>query len=226
MARLARVVIPGIAHHVTQRGNRRLQTFFYDAGYTAYLDLMASSCSSACVAVLAYCLMPNHVHLVLVPTRTDGLRRAIAETHRGYAAAINRRQGWRGHLWQARFHSLPLDEDHLIAAVRAVELNPVRAQMVATPEAWRWSSARAHVAERPDDLVSCDKPPPLDSVGPRAGFLADGLSKVHVECLRRHQQSGRPPGGDAFVRRLELLTGRDLMAKSAGRPERDATAVN
>ena len=109
MARLARVVVPGVPHHVTQRGNRRLETFFEDADYKAYLELMAESCAAARVAVWAYCLMPNHLHLVLVPRDPDGLRAALGEAHRRYTRRIKIREGRRGHLWQERFHSFPMD---------------------------------------------------------------------------------------------------------------------
>jgi len=113
MARLARVVVPGIPHHLTQRGNRRLPTFFSDDDYLAYLDLLAEHAQAAQVAVWAYCLMPNHVHLVLVPSTEDGLRAALGETHRRYTRRVNFREGWRGHLWQERFASFPLDDAHL-----------------------------------------------------------------------------------------------------------------
>ncbi len=109
MPRTARVVIPGLPHHVIQRGNRRQSTFFNVGVYTLYRTLLATGCEIAGVDVVAYCLMPNHVHLILVPSTVDGLRRAVARTHSKYAAFINRRQGWRGHLWQDRFHSIPLN---------------------------------------------------------------------------------------------------------------------
>ena len=88
MARLARVVVPGMPHHVTQRGNRRQETFFCDDDYQAYLDLMAEWCGEQKVAVWAYCLMPNHVHLIVVPKSEDGLRRAIGEAHRRYTRRV------------------------------------------------------------------------------------------------------------------------------------------
>lgn len=110
MARIARVVAPGLPHHITQRGNRRQQTFFEDADYQLYLELMAEWCVRCGVAIWAYCLMPNHVHLVAVPQDPEGLRRAIGEAHRRYTRHVNFRQQWRGHLWQDRFASFPLDE--------------------------------------------------------------------------------------------------------------------
>ena len=97
MARLARVVAPGLPHHVTQRGNRRQQTFFCDEDYGGYVELMAQFCRAEQVEIWAYCLMPNHVHLIAVPQSADGLRRAIGEAHRRYTRMVNFREGWRGH---------------------------------------------------------------------------------------------------------------------------------
>ncbi|MGB2823526.1 MAG: transposase, partial [Phycisphaerae bacterium] len=153
MARLARVVAPGYPHHVMQRGNRRQKTFFSVGDYSAYLELLAEWCGKCGVEVWAYCLMPNHVHLVVVPATADGLRRGIGEAHRRYTRRINFRKGWRGHLWQGRFASFVMDEDYLLEAVRYIEMNPVRAGLAATADAWRWSSAAAHVAGRDDVLV-------------------------------------------------------------------------
>ncbi|HWD68066.1 MAG TPA: transposase, partial [Caulobacteraceae bacterium] len=116
MARLARVVAAGVAHHVTQRGNRRQQVFFGDDDYAAYRALLAEGCRAAGVAVWAYCLMPNHVHLILVPSDASGLRAALAEAHRRYSRRVNVRQGWRGYLWQGRFASVPMDGAHTLAA--------------------------------------------------------------------------------------------------------------
>jgi putative transposase len=118
------VVVPDTPHHVIQRGNRRQQVFFSDDGYLAYRDELSESCRSAGVQVLGYCLMPNHVHLILQPRDEDGLRAALAEAHRRYSRRVNFREGWRGYLWQGRFASAPMDEPHLMACARYVELNP------------------------------------------------------------------------------------------------------
>ena len=96
MARLARAVVAGYPHHITQRGNRRQQTFFCDDDYEAYLALMAEWCGRCGVEVWGYCLMPNHVHLVAVPSSEEGLARGIGEAHRRYSRRINFREGWRG----------------------------------------------------------------------------------------------------------------------------------
>ncbi|MDB5709285.1 MAG: hypothetical protein JWL96_1355 [Sphingomonas bacterium] len=146
MARLARVVIPGVAHHVTQRGNRRQPIFFSDDDRRTYLALLHQGCEKAGVRCLAWCLMDNHVHLILVPEHADGLRAALGEAHRRYTSHVNARQGWSGYLFQGRFASYPMDDAHLMTAVRYVELNPVVAGLVPHAEDWPWSSARSHIA--------------------------------------------------------------------------------
>jgi putative transposase len=138
MARSARVIAPGTPLHVTQRGNRRQQTFVGEEDYQHYLELMAQFCRAEQVAIWAYCLMPNYVHMIVVPQSAESLRRAIGEAHRRYTRRINFREGWRGHLWQGRFASFVMDEDHLLTAARYVELNP--------PCAPDWSRHQAVIA--------------------------------------------------------------------------------
>jgi putative transposase len=153
MARLARIVIPDLAHHVTQRGNRRQPVFFGEGDYAAYRSLVAEACRAQAVSCLAWCLMPNHVHLILVPRSADGLRVALSEAHRRYSRRINLAKGWTGYLWQGRFCSYPMDDAHLATAIRYVELNPVKAGLAARAEDWPWSSARAHVSGEADGLT-------------------------------------------------------------------------
>ena len=215
MARLARVVVPGIPHHVTQRGNRRLEIFVEDGDYRAYTALLAEFSERAGVAVWAYCLMPNHVHLILVPSDTDGLRAALAETHRRYARRINQREDWQGHLWQERFHSFPMDEAHLLAAARYVELNPVRAGLVKQARQWRWSSTRAHLAGEDDGLARVG--PLLERVPDWAEFLKGGLEKAELKAIHAHERTGRPLGDAAFIGRMEAVTGRTLAPRKPGR---------
>ena len=214
MARLARVVAPGLPHHVTQRGNRRLETFFCDDDYRVYRDLMAQWCGHYGVAVWAYCLMPNHVHLVAVPATGDALGRAVGEAHRRYTRHVNFRAGWRGHLWQGRFASFAMDERHLLAAARYVELNPVRARLTKRPGDYAWSSARAHLAGRDDGLVKTA--PLLDIAGDWAAFLAGGLGAAEGDALRHHEHTGRPLGDARFIERLEATLGRSLKKKKPG----------
>ena len=169
MARLARAVAAGVPHHVTQRGNRRQTTFFGPADYALYREILATWCRRHDVAVWVWCLMPNHVHLLLVPTDAAGLRLALGEAHRRYTRAVNQREGWTGHLWQGRFASCALDPPHLLAAVRSIELNPVRARLVATPETWQWSSANADLTGQDDGLTA--REPLSGAVSDWGGFL-------------------------------------------------------
>ncbi|MEA2093980.1 MAG: transposase [Pseudomonadota bacterium] len=197
MARIPRVVLPGIPHHVTQRGNRRQKVFFSDDDYRRYLELLSQSCRDARTECWAYCLMPNHVHLILVPTDPDGLRDALSEAHRQYTRVINFRHGWRGHLWQERFHSFPMDEAHLYAAVRYVELNPVRARLAVHAEDWPWSSAKAHLRRRNDDLVNVS--PMLDRVDVWRRYLDPDRTDSGFDAIRKHTRTGRPLGSDSFM---------------------------
>lgn len=224
MPRTARIVVPGVAHHVTQRGNRRQQTFFGEPDYARYVELIAEGCSEARVDVLAWCLMPNHVHLLLVPSTPSGLADALASAHQRYTWLVNRRNRWQGHLWQSRYYSCPLDDAHLVAAVRYVELNPLRARLVVTPEQWRWSSVRGRVSGKGDVLIRGERPTPLRDVGDWLAFLAEGLADEEVERLRSHLRTGAALGGDEFVAQIEARIGRSLQCRPRGRPSRDASS--
>jgi putative transposase len=213
MARIARVVAPGHAHHVTQRGNRRQQVFLKDEDYGAYLDLMADWCGMQGVEVWAYCLMPNHVHLLAVPKTSEGLARAIGEAHRRYTRLVNFREGWRGYLWQGRFGSFPMDGAHALACARYIELNPVRAALVKKAEDWRWSSARAHLSGLADVLVKNTKP--LRDAGQWASLLKLGTGDA--DLIRRHERTGRPLGSPSFLDKLETTLERKLKPQKPGR---------
>ena len=152
MTRLARMVVSGPPHHVTQRGNRREPIFFEDGDQEIYSDLLGEQARKADVEVWAYCLMPNHVHLN--PRQADGLGRAVGEAHRRYTNFVNARGRWTGHLFQSRFASVAMDESHLISAVCYVSLNPVRARLVAQAQEWPWASVRAHINGADDGLVT------------------------------------------------------------------------
>src|SRR5258705_11479499 len=182
MARIGRIVVPGFPHHVTQRGNRRQPVFFEPSDYQLYRDLLAERCRKASVEVWAYCLMPNHVHLVLTPRTPDGLARAIGETHRQYTGFVNARSRQTGHLFQGRFSSVALDEAHLIAAARYVAANPVRARLVARAEDWAWSSARAHLAGRDDGWVQVA--PLIGRVGRFVDLIGLETDEIRFAALR------------------------------------------
>jgi putative transposase len=219
MARLARVVAAGIPHHVTQRGNRRQKVFFGDDDYALYKSLLDEGCRAAGTEVWAYCLMPNHVHLILVPSDEDGLRAALGEAHRRYTRHINFRKGWRGYLWQGRFASFPMDDAYLMSCARYVELNPVRAKLARRARDWKWSSARAHLARKDDGLVRVK---PLLALAPDwADFLGEGLADEPLSAIRKSERTGRPLGSAPFVKRLEKRLGRVLARRKPG-PKADA----
>jgi putative transposase len=218
MARLARLVVPGLPHHVTQRGNRRQQTFFCDEDYSAYVELMADWCKERGVEIWAYCLMPNHVHLIAVPRSEDGLARAVGEAHRRYTRRINFREKWRGYLWQGRFASFVMDEPYLLAAARYVELNPVRAGLVSDASEWRWSSAKPHLSGRDDPLVRVA--PILAMVADWQRLLNSATPEDELRDLRQHGRTGCPLGSATFVKGLERAIGRVLHPRKPGRPSK------
>ena len=214
MARLARVIAAGIPHHVTQRGNRRMPTFFQEDDYRAYITLMTEWCHRCGVEVWAYCLLPNHVHLIAVPATEDALRRGIGEAHRRYSRMINFRENWRGHLWQGRFTSFPLDATYFLAAARYVEQNPVRAGLAPDPQSWPWSSARAHLAGSDDELVRVG--PLLEMTGDWRLFLSELATEEQLEDIRRHERTGRPLGPERFLDHLESVLSRTLKTEKPG----------
>ena len=222
MPRLARVVLEGLPYHVTQRGNGRQQVFFAHTDYELYLDLAFKHARAARLRVWAYCLMPNHVHWVVVPDQPLSLAKAMRATHAEYARYFNLRQRSCGHVWQARYHSCPLQGMHVWRAVAYVERNPVRACMVEQAGKYRWSSA-------PSRLAGCDPSGRLDLDSWRRDYTPEQwewalATSVDEEEFRRRiveaTRRGRPLGGTAFVEELEARTGRRLKPMAPGRPRK------
>ncbi len=218
MPRMPRLVVPGYPHHVTQRGNRRQKTFFNTEDYQAYLDLIAIAKPKAGCDIWAYCLMPNHVHFVIVPEFEDSLALLFKEAHRRYTRRINFRENWRGHLWQERFHSFVMDEQHLNATVKYVELNPVKARLCNNPQDWQWSSVHAHLSSNDDGFVSVR--PMLEKFPNWSGYLEQGDSENKFERIRKHTRTGRPLGSISFIETLEAMTGKMLKPRKPG-PKKD-----
>lgn len=223
MSRLARIVIPRVPYHITQRGNRRQPVFFGDYDHQLYLRILSEQAGRHGLKIWAYCLMPNHVHLIVVPNSTSGLAQGIGETHRRYTRYINLREGWTGYLWQGRFASFPLEEDHLYAAVRYVELNPVRAGMVQYAEDYPWSSARAHVDRMKPSLLSDSFL--LDTISDWASFLKGPEDPKWLGKVEHHINTGRPLGSESFIEKLELMTGRKLHKEKPGRKRRREISI-
>ena len=220
MARLARIVVPGIPHHVTQRGNGRQQTFFNDDDYALYFGLLKKHAAATGVAVWSWVLMPNHVHLILVPQERDGLRACLSKVHRAYAGHIHARDKRTGHFWQGRFGCVAMDEAHFIGAVRYVALNPVRARLVERAVQWKWSSTHALLDPATGDGMT-EPAPVLQRVADFAALLNAGENEAASQVLRRAETIGRPIGNDAFMTHIENVNGRDARAQKRGPRRKD-----
>ena len=220
MARLARLVVPGLPHHVVQRGNRRLDVFFTDEDRTTYLALLRAACQRAGVQIWAYCLMRNHVHLIAVPAGEDSLARCFSDAHVRYTRRINFREGWRGHLWQARFGSSVLDERYLLAAVRYVERNPVKAGIMRVPWHYRWSSAAWHVGHVDSDPLVRGDELLRGLVSDWKAYLSREEEGVTERKIEQEAQVSRPLGSEEFLRTLEHRFGHSFARGKPGRPQR------
>lgn len=224
MARLSRLVVPGYPHHVTQRGVRSMNIFHTEEDRLAYLDFMAKEGKRFGVSFLAWCLMDNHIHLIAVPDTENSLARAIGEAHRRYTRMKNFAEEVRGYLFQGRFFSCVLDESHLFAAARYVELNPVRAGLVAHPWEYPWSSCAFSCGKRTSDYL-VNENFLLEMVDDWGAFLRqadDTKEEVIVKCTR----TGRPVGDKDFVESLEVLTGRTLFPAKPGRPRKEKSTMS
>ena len=223
MARLPRVVIVDVPHHVTQRGNARQVILASDTDRVTYLELLREYSQLYALSVLGYCLMSNHVHMIAIPQTSQALSQSLKQAHGRYAAYWNAEQSSSGHVWQGRFYSCPLDESHLWRALRYVELNPVRAGMVATREKWRWSSAAIHCGlTNSDPLLEMERWRKRWTAAEWRRFLADAESAAEVDRLRHSTHTGRPLGSADFVAGLEELTSRSLAPRKGGRPKKPA----
>jgi len=220
MPRIARIVIPGIPHHITQRGNNGQDVFFADEDRAAYVGTLQTQSARFGFAVEGFCLMTNHIHIVGTPQKEDSLALAIGRTDFIYTQYINDLHDRSGHLWQNRFYSCPMDDHHFFAALRYIETNPLRAGLSRSPWRYHWSSAGAHcgVSKVPDIL---------DLARWRKGFSEEEWKEFVIEgtdeeekLLRRFTRTGRPLGSDAFVARIEAALGCRLRALPVGRPRK------
>ena len=218
MPGIARVVIPGCPHHVTQRGNHRQKVFFSDRDREMYLKLMHKYFVKYKLTSIGYSLMPNHVHHNVIPALQNSLAKGIGLLHNDFSRWLNIQRDQTGHLWQNRFYSNPMDDMHCWTALRYIELNPVRAGLVQLPWEWPWSSAWAHITGVDEtgmlDMELWAKY--FDKVSWKS-FLLEGLDKTEeIERIRLANRTGRPLGSDDFIRSLEKITGRTLFPKKRG----------
>lgn len=223
MPRVARIVVPGVAHHVTQRGNNRQDVFFVDDDRRVYLDLLAAQAERFGLKVLGYCLMSNHVHLIATPTGEQSLAKAVGRTHFLYTQYVNRLHRRSGHFWQNRFYSCALDDVHLWNALRYVERNSVRARVVRTAWNYAWSSAAAHTdGSKPHEVLYLTE---WGRMWTPAKWRAELVRVEDAELLaqlRRSTHRGRPLGSDSFLSKLEHRLGRRIRPLAVGRPRKKA----
>ncbi len=223
MARPQRLIIVGVPYHLTQQGNHRQDVFLTDDDRRQYLAWLRDYAQRYGLAIWAYCLMTNHVHLVAVPTTELALARTVQMTHMRYTQRINQRQQWSGHLWQGRFYACALDEAHCWTALRYVEQNPVRAGLVTAAADYRWSSAAAHCGVLNDPVLT---PIPSHAVLPDwAAWLAAEDADESAR-LRQHTQRGYPVGSPDFLASLATRLGHAVQPRPRGRPKKDAGGNN
>jgi len=219
MTRLARLVIPGWVHHVTQRGNNRQAVFYSDNERLVYLRLVGEYFPLHGLKLVGYNLMTNHSHLAVIPDLEDSLALGVGRMHNDYSRWHNVQHGRHGHLWQSRFFSCPVEEDRVWGVLGYIELNPVRAHMVEHAWDWEWSSARAHVTGvDPSGLLEMDFwRKHFDGAAWRDYLEKMAADRSLTERIRKATARGRFFGSEVTARLLEVQLGREILPKKPGR---------
>jgi putative transposase len=227
MPRVARVVIADVAHHITQRGNGRQFILASDSDRMVFMDLLRQAVEGRELSLVGYCLMSNHLHLVVVPHRAEDLAPALQKVLGRYASYWNVAHTTCGHVWQGRFYSCPMDPGHLWTALRYVELNPVRAKMAGEAAAWPWSSAAAHCGMAdPHASLNMSLWRKSWAADTWRKFLGEGESASDLRALRQSTRTGRPWGSKEFTSALEAQTHRRLLPGPPGRPRKKPAELN
>ena len=203
MPRLARIIVEGYPHHITQRGNNKQNTFLEDADYQAYLEFLENYRKKYNLGILSYCPMPNHIHISVLPTTTNSLAKTLRACHMRYSQYFNRKYERIGHLWQSRFYSCPMEEIHLYSTLKYIENNPVRAKLVKKAEDWKWSSARSHLGIEKGIISLLNIHEFLDIVNWKEYLHFDNKNTgEEIELLKKHTYSGKPMGKEKFIENL------------------------
>jgi putative transposase len=221
MPRRSRLVIPGLPHHITQRGCRRQDIFFTDLDRDVYLGLLNENGAKYGVDLLTFTLMTNHVHHLMVPQKKDSLQWTLQMTHKRYAEYINAREGWTGHLWQSRFYSSPVDNDYFWVTVRYILQNPVKAGMVRHARDYRWSNAGYLCRGEINPHVTSDEKwsSLLSTQRNWTEWLSTEEDPQKIAELKRSTLRDLPTGSDQFLDRLERDFGVQARAPKIGRPK-------
>jgi putative transposase len=223
MPRMRRAVVPGMPHHVTQRGNRRADIFLDIDDRIVFLRMLKQASHKYSLRHSAYSLMTNHVHLVSIPSDEQSLPKGLGETFGAYAAYFNQKYGINGRLWQGRYFSSVLSSDDFWCVVRYVERNPVRARMVARAVEYRWSSAAAHCGFQ-EDPVAESLPPLPDYIRNWSERLISEEDQAQLRYIRTCTRSGYPIGPASFWYQVEYVLQRRLVRGKKGRPARAKTS--
>ncbi|HYL74936.1 MAG TPA: transposase [Bryobacteraceae bacterium] len=223
---MARAVLVGTPHHLTQRGLDQRQVFFDDSDHQVYLSLVRINAKRFGADLLGYCLMPNHVHWIVTPQAPRSLARTFGEAHGRYAAYTNAKHTRSGHFWQNRFFSCPLDRSHLWTALRYVERNPVRAGLVDHATSFLWSSAAAHTGIQSPPAWLHQEPMRSTFSAEQWEIYLKSESIGEAELLvRTNTYTGRPAGSREFTEWAESVLGRKLTAQAGGRRPKISAAV-
>jgi REP-associated tyrosine transposase len=233
MARAPRITIPAYPHHIIQRGNNRQATFFADGDYNFFLACLRQAKIKCKCKIYAYVLMTNHFHLLVEPAEAGDLGRFIQSVGRRYVRYVNETYGRSGTLWEGRFKSATVSQDeYLIACSRYIELNPVRAGLVAHPKDYRWSSYRRRALGKSDRWL--DEDPWYAGLGiteierqeKYRRWIDSQIDEGEWEQIRAATQRGRPIGREIFQKQVEAETGRRLVGETRGRPKKAAAMAS
>lgn len=224
MPRKARVVLPGIAHHVVQRGNYQQNVFEHDRDFKTYSYLVKQYALDHHLKIHAYCLMSNHVHFIITPPEKPSLGELFRSVHVRYSQYKNLQWGKLGQLWQGRYFSCVLGTTHLLRAIRYVEMNPVRAKLVKDPWDYIWSSARQHFNLEKFPIIETDIHHDCLQLGFDDRNWDQYLTAADPEMtqlMRTHTKKGLAVGDERFINHLELKFGVVLRKMKPGRVRSD-----
>lgn len=223
MARQARIVIPDTPHHIMQKSMEGAPIFVAKEDFQTYCDILREQCTSAGVMILSYCLMPNQIHLLVMPKDDKALSAAIGETHRQYTNYRNGKQEDKGTFFQNRFYSYPMDESCMLKAAAFIEKLPVMAMIAPKAENYIWSSACAHIKGRADRVMN--RKPLLHIIPEWESFIALDLPAVELNEIQSHLSTGRPRGNENFLDAVEEMIGRPVRAGKRGRKAKTSKAA-
>jgi REP-associated tyrosine transposase len=216
MPRTARASLGGSCYHVLNRGNGRAKVFHKEQDYAAFVALLEPACERLAMRILAYCLMPNHFHLVLRPHHDGDLSRWMQWLMTSHVRRYHRHYGGSGHVWQGRFKAFPIQEDeHLLAVLRYVERNPLRAKLVRKAQDWSWSSLRQRSPKTGQSILAAS-PVPLPSAWLR--LVNEPQTEGELAALRTSVNRGTPFGGSQWTRRAATRLGLEFTLRPRGRP--------